>query len=600
MRGIINTAADALILGLLFLSAVLSIYTAIAVFPLNPYWIELLGDYSGGFVRRFLLGEILNNIPGVPPAAAGLTVLTACYVFVTASLYAGVRRLNLPLFLRILVLLSPSGVASYILVPNQAIFFLSRDILIIAIVILSVRAACFVRNNADRAGPVLLGDFALCALVTFGMLCHSGILFCTPPLLLMYLGSVSPLRKSLVHAAVLGMIFLGEFLTVNLAFGELSHERVLDILDMFKAQYPGIPSMISHDSLLFPLFNVTSGGESYWVGRAREQLFSLSRVLALFAAVMVPCLIFLCRFIRSRNGVRDYLHKNRLAVACSLSSFSPVLMTVFATDFIRWLSWGFVLSCYFAMQRTDRTEEQPSERRGMDSGPACLVMSAAALAFVLFYTPTHSGVASGNSGLLGNSNLDPLVTAFKMHAHRFGSEENYQYVISNENWNWEWDIDTRAAPSATEDKVRIRDFSGGAGDMGSPSALESGCAGEFMSVSLSGRRLYLRGWEALARRSDEGRISLVKPAHGMGFLLKHGDGMVFYPTMPLVMTLSFEGRGREIPFAFDDYLLAGNGQAGDRITIYPAFLNGKNHVFYCSGQGRTVVLPPAGPSGSNP
>ena len=167
MRGIINTAADALILGLLFLSAVLSIYTAIAVFPLNPYWIELLGDYSGGFVRRFLLGEILNNIPGVPPAAAGLTVLTACYVFVTASLYAGVRRLNLPLFLRILVLLSPSGVASYILVPNQAIFFLSRDILIIAIVILSVRAACFVRNNADRAGPVLLGDFALCALVTF-------------------------------------------------------------------------------------------------------------------------------------------------------------------------------------------------------------------------------------------------------------------------------------------------------------------------------------------------------------------------------------------------------------------------------------------------
>ena len=120
MRGIINTAADALILGLLFLSAVLSIYTAIAVFPLNPYWIELLGDYSGGFVRRFLLGEILNNIPGVPPEIAGLTVLTACYVFVTASLYAGVRRLNLPLFLRILVLLSPSGVASYLLVPNQA------------------------------------------------------------------------------------------------------------------------------------------------------------------------------------------------------------------------------------------------------------------------------------------------------------------------------------------------------------------------------------------------------------------------------------------------------------------------------------------------
>ena len=92
MRRLISAGADTLILGILLISAALSIYTAIAVYPLNPYWIELLCDYSGGFVRRFLLGEILNNIPGVPPEAAGLTVLTACYVFVSASLYAGIRR----------------------------------------------------------------------------------------------------------------------------------------------------------------------------------------------------------------------------------------------------------------------------------------------------------------------------------------------------------------------------------------------------------------------------------------------------------------------------------------------------------------------------
>lgn len=62
MRGIINTVADILMLGILLIAAVLSIYTAITVYPLNPYWIELLCDYSGGFVRRFLLGEILNNL----------------------------------------------------------------------------------------------------------------------------------------------------------------------------------------------------------------------------------------------------------------------------------------------------------------------------------------------------------------------------------------------------------------------------------------------------------------------------------------------------------------------------------------------------------
>ena len=61
MRRTITAAADILMLGTLLLSAVLSIHTAVSVYPLNPYWIELLCDYSGGFVRRFLLGEILNN-----------------------------------------------------------------------------------------------------------------------------------------------------------------------------------------------------------------------------------------------------------------------------------------------------------------------------------------------------------------------------------------------------------------------------------------------------------------------------------------------------------------------------------------------------------
>ena len=92
MRRIINAGADVLILGVLLLSAVLSISTAMSVYPLNSYWIELLCDYSGGFVRRFLLGEILNNIPGVTPEIAGIAVLAACYAFVTLSLYSEMRR----------------------------------------------------------------------------------------------------------------------------------------------------------------------------------------------------------------------------------------------------------------------------------------------------------------------------------------------------------------------------------------------------------------------------------------------------------------------------------------------------------------------------
>ena len=94
MRRTITAVADMLILGTLLLSAALSIYTSVTIYPLSPYWIELLSDYSGGFVRRFLLGEIIGRIPGVSPEAAGLVLLTACYVFVMFSLYAGIRRLN--------------------------------------------------------------------------------------------------------------------------------------------------------------------------------------------------------------------------------------------------------------------------------------------------------------------------------------------------------------------------------------------------------------------------------------------------------------------------------------------------------------------------
>lgn len=252
MRRIINAGADVLILGVLLLSAVLSISTAMSVYPLNSYWIELLCDYSGGFVRRFLLGEILNNIPGVTPEIAGIAVLAACYAFVTLSLYSEMRRLSLPLFLRVLVLLSPFGVAFYLMVPTAAEHFLLRDILIIALVILAAKTVCLFWGKADVSARILLCDAAVCALITFGMLCHSGILFCTPPLLLMCLGISGSFRRSFVHAAVLGMIFLVEFLAVNLVFGELEPGRVLDILDTFKSRYPGIPIEISPDSFLFP------------------------------------------------------------------------------------------------------------------------------------------------------------------------------------------------------------------------------------------------------------------------------------------------------------------------------------------------------------
>ena len=593
MRRTITAVADMLILGTLLLSAALSICTAATVYPLNPYWIELLCDYSGGFVRRFLLGEILRSIPGVSPEAAGLVLLTACYVFVMFSLYAGIRRLNLPLFLRILVLLSPHGLAFYLLAPMVADNFLLRDILIIALVILASMAVIAVRKETGKPGRLLICDAAVCAAITFGMMCHSGILFCTPPLLLMYLGLPCPLRRSFVHAAALGVIFLGEFLAINLVFGELETERVLDIVDMFKSEYPGIPITIAPHSLLFSLFAVSSGGESYWVGMARHQMLSGERIVWFLAAFLVPCMVFLCRFFRSGLRAKEYLRRNRLLIACSALAFSPVLMSVFSIDFLRWLAWGFMLSAYFAMQDSGAAEGKTPDRSQAGSGPVSALLTVPALLLVIFYTPSlpSSGTAK--------SNFDLLAMSVRRYAHLQEFENNQSYILTNPQWNWEWEIDGAAPAGDTAERLRVRNFSEKSPADSVPEALESGCGGEFLSMSLSGRRLYLRGWEALeSGNGDDGRISYIRPKHGMGFLIRHDSGMTYYPAMPLSMVLEKSGKDGNINYGFDDYLLVRENWFGGKIMIYPAFLSSKYKVFYCSGRGRSVTLPPRGPSGS--
>ena len=586
MRGIINTVADILMLGILLIAAVLSIYTAITVYPLSPYWIELLSDYSGGFVRRFLLGEILNNIPGVPPDVAGLILLSVCYVFVAVSLYTGVRRVCLPLFLRILVLLSPLGLAFYLLTPVVADSFLLRDILIIALVIIAAKTAGFIQRRKNIPGQMLVCDTAVGVIITFGMLCHSGILFCAPPLLVLFLGIAGSFRKGLIHAAALGVIFLSEFLLINIVFGELEPEGILGILDMFKSKYPGIPMKISPYSLMFSLFNVSIGGESYWIGKAMGHLLSLDICLAVFVSALVPCLILLCRFIRSGLGLHEYFFRNRLMIACSLSALSPALMCVFATDFLRWLTWGSILSVYFAMQRTDVTEKQKPSKLNMKSCLAGCVMTVAALALVSFYTPTLPNGSFGEK-----SNFDMTVMTAKRYARLSEFEKDSSYVITNRNWNWGWTIDPAADLDSTENKLRIRDFSEKDIENHTLSALESDCDANFLSMSLSGKRLYVIGWEALVGQDGKNGASYVKPAHGMGFLLKHGEDMVFYPTMPLTMIMKVNGNEQKIPFAFDDYILLKRAWGGEELTIYPAFLNSKNKVFYCRAKGKAVMLP---------
>lgn len=593
MSRTITAAADILILGTLLLSAVLRIYTAVTVFPLNPYWIELLSDYSGGFVRRFLLGEILRSIPGVSPETAGLILLTACYAFVTLSLYAGIRRLNLPVFLRILVLLSPHGLAFYLLAPMVADRLLLRDILIIGLVILASMAVRKARTKPWSTGRQLLCDAAVFAAVTFGMLCHSGILFCTPPLLMMYLGLPFPLKRSLSHAAVLGTVFLGEFLTINLVFGELSQESVLDIVDMFKSEYPGIPISIAPHGLLFSVFSVSSGGESYWVEMARQQMFSCERTVWFLAAFLVPCLILLFRFIRSGLGAKEYFRRNRLLIACSASAFSPVLMSVFSIDFLRWLAWSFILSSYFAMQESSWTEDTTPETGGRWLWPVRALLSVFALLLVIFYTP---GLPSSGAA---KTNFDLLVTSVRRYAHLEEFEKNPTYILTNPDWNWEWEINSRVAADDTENRLRFRKFNESSEADNIPEALESGCGAEFIAMSLSGRRLYLSGWEALeSGHGDDGAISYIRPKYGMGFLIRHGDDMTYYPTMPLAMLLKDGGKDQNINYGFDDYLLMRENWSGGKITIYPAFLNSRHRVFYCSGRGRSVMLPPHGSAGA--
>ncbi len=166
---------------------------------------EFLVNFSGGFVRRGLLGEILYDISqatGISPFPLILGISIICLAFVvTFFLKAFVKR-----DMNWWIVLSP-------LFCGFLVYFVRKDFMQYALLI-----GVLLMLRRWRGNPWNI--LAVCALSIFGLMLHEAYLFWAIPLTVLAIYAVS---RSIVAAAVCALAFLGCFGVLSVFKGDASN-----------------------------------------------------------------------------------------------------------------------------------------------------------------------------------------------------------------------------------------------------------------------------------------------------------------------------------------------------------------------------------------
>ena len=166
---------------------------------------EFLVNFSGGFVRRGLLGEILYDISqatGISPYPLILGISIICLAFVvTFFLKAFVKR-----DMNWWIVLSP-------MFCGFLLYFVRKDFMMYALLIVVLLMLRRWRGNPWNIA-------AVCALSIFGLMLHEAYLFWAIPLTVLAIYAVS---HSLVAATVSALAFLGCFGVLSVFKGDASN-----------------------------------------------------------------------------------------------------------------------------------------------------------------------------------------------------------------------------------------------------------------------------------------------------------------------------------------------------------------------------------------
>ena len=294
-------------------------------------WIigEWLINYSGGFVRRGLLGEgllLAHHATGLPLIGLTATLQMALYGLFYASLLPLLRgvRWSLPL---VALLLSPATLAFTVLDPptsvrKEVLLFLALSVLINAIVFLRPRA-WQIGLGLSIAGPVVV-------------LAHEGLAaylpyLCMPLLVRSGIGRTVPLLRASARIVALPLLLSALACAAVLTHAG-GHEQAQAVCRSIGARLDGQPGGLCNGAIAYlGLSPVQARAET--LRAIRFYSYGTRYPLPILLAALPIVLLFATRLRADRYDVATRRLLSVMAIALLLS----LPLFVVARDWGRWI-----------------------------------------------------------------------------------------------------------------------------------------------------------------------------------------------------------------------------------------------------------------------
>jgi len=326
-------------------------------FPYLFTWTELFINYSGGFIRRGLLGQILFYII---PYVSLYYLLVSAYIGLIAALTYIFYRYFSKSFDRITTLFVLISPAYFLFHIKDSGVFARKDILVELFVFIScnIVVSCILKKKCK----LFLATFLILCMYAAVFLTHEMALFYFP-LPFVLLGVAFKRENKLLHWLIVGAVVVIASLAVGYVFKGTVDQRYA-ICAAWRQYYPKLscPGVSSYTDALLHYTNAFSyigmglSDNLKFVTPYYHDAISLSS--AAFGAFLafLP-LALICRGYNSLKNIKDVLASPVLRLFFLVAACAPWILPLIASDFGRHIS-GACLSYLFFLLSIQRIAPQ--------------------------------------------------------------------------------------------------------------------------------------------------------------------------------------------------------------------------------------------------
>lgn len=375
-------------------------------FPNCYAWKELMIKWSHGeMIRRGLLGSFFYWLePNFPIKYSATIIIYSCLIICSNYIYNCLKRLSLPVWLFISILFSP---ALFLFNLHPSLVY-KKDIIAIAgtVILLSYINYYWnhhVRQNNNLQNSVIVFCLIYMYIYTFFLLCYE-VIFVFVPFICMYAIYIISMHHQIKIAIKISVFlcfisaFLFLFFTI-LYIGD--QEIVLKILGDWSIIYPNLKlgQVDPFDFLMMNNENLKVWHHYIW---ERSKLWEL--VLVYILMILPLIIIYKMKLVTIciHEGIKNAHNKHYyiLMAVVLLSVHFPLILSVVAFDYGRWLIFCFYLMIFFLGLFTKRNKNLNSKNKKFSLFLLLLIWSAT-FAYLVTWQPYHW---AGDEGHLINMN----------------------------------------------------------------------------------------------------------------------------------------------------------------------------------------------------